>query len=223
MLKKSNIKLPVIIITLAILFTGVSICARLMPQFPGDLGLILFIQSFENKTLRSLMEWASFLFSEWRAITLVILLSLGILWYIGIFEAILFPIASLFWFFNEGLKYAINRPRPSPDQVMVLVNETNNGFPSGHAFIAILILGFLAYILLKKIKSPIIKIVSLIILVFLILLVGISRIYLGAHWPSDVLGGYLFGGLLLAILIYIYEKYYIRKIFSINLNLILQF
>lgn len=208
MLKKSNIKLPVIIITLAILFTGVSICARLMPQFPGDLGIIYFIQSFKNETLRSLMEWASFLFSGWRAITLIILLSLIILRYVGIIEAILLPIASLFWFFNEGLKYAINRPCPSPDQVMVLVNETKNGFPSGHAFIAILILGFLAYILLKKIKSPIIKIISLIILVFLILLVGISRIYLGAHWPSDVLGGYLFGGLLLAILIYIYEKYF---------------
>jgi undecaprenyl-diphosphatase len=208
MLKKSNIKLTIILIALVILFTGVSICALLMPQFPGDLGLILFIQSFQNETLRSLMEWASFLFSGWRAITLIILLSLVILRYVGILEAILLPIASLFWFFNEELKYVINRPRPSPDQVMVLVNETNNGFPSGHAFIALLILGFLAYILLKKLKSSIIKIVSLIILVFLILLVGISRIYLGAHWPSDVLGGYLSGGLLLAIFIYVYEKYF---------------
>jgi undecaprenyl-diphosphatase len=208
MIKKSNIKLPVIIIALAILFLGISICARLIPLFPGDMGLILFIQSFKNGTLRSLMEWTSFIFDGWRVIALVVLLSLVILWQIGIFEAILFPIANLFWFLNEGLKYLINRPRPLPDQVMVLVNETNNGFPSGHAFIAILILGFLAYILFKIIKSRIIKIISLVILVFLILLVGISRIYLGAHWPSDVLGGYLFGGLLLVILIYIYEKYF---------------
>jgi undecaprenyl-diphosphatase len=208
MIKKSNIKLPIIMIVLAILFIGVSIFARLVLLFPGDLDSILFIQSFNNETLKSIMEWTSFIFSGWRVITLIICLSLVTFWQRGVLEAILLPIASLFWLFNEGLKYAINRPRPSPDQVMVMVYETNKGFPSGHAFIAILILGFLAYMLFKIIKSNIIKILSLIILVFLILLVGISRIYLGVHWPSDVLGGYLFGGLILAILIYIYKKYF---------------
>jgi membrane-associated phospholipid phosphatase len=203
--RKSSRHINVIIIVLALLALADSIWAHLAAQFPGDLSLVLSIQSFKSGLLLSLMEWISFIFSGWRGAALCIGLGLLVWWRVGLREAALFPAAGLLWFINEALKFLIGRPRPSSDLVEVLVIDTNNGFPSGHSFFALLILGLLAYILYINLKSLSLRILSLVIISLLILLVGLSRIYLGAHWPSDVLGGYLFGGLFLTLLIWLHQ------------------
>ena len=205
MLRYSNHNLKFIIVGLAVLTVCLSVWARLVPQFPGDLRLALYIQSFHNETFHSIMEWSSFIFSGWRGIALVTGIGLIVLWKMGIIEALAFPSASILWLSNDIFKYLIGRPRPSSSQVLVLVDETNNGFPSGHAFFALIILGLLAYFIFIKYPAKLVRILSLIISVFIIILVGLSRIYLGVHWPSDVLGGYLFGGFFLAIVIGIYK------------------
>jgi membrane-associated phospholipid phosphatase len=203
--RKSSRHINVIIIVLALLALADSIWAHLAAQFPGDLSLVLSIQSFKSGLLLSLMEWISFIFSGWRGAALCIGLGLLVWWHVGLREAALFPAAGLLWFINEALKFLIGRPRPSSDLVEVLVTDTNNGFPSGHSFFALLILGLLAYILYINLKSLSLRILSLVIISLLILLVGLSRLYLGAHWPSDVLGGYLFGGLFLTLLIWLHQ------------------
>jgi undecaprenyl-diphosphatase len=204
MSQQSNM-LKILIICLTLLALSASIWARFAPQLPEDLRLVIFIQSYQSEPFRSVMEWFSNMFGGWRAASLVIGISLIVWWRAGIREAILFPAGALLWFINEALKFLIGRPRPSSDQVLVLVSDTNNGFPSGHSFFAILILGLLAYVLFIKLKHRSVKILSLTILVFGVLLVGLSRIYLGAHWPSDVIGGYLFGGLFLTFLIWFHQ------------------
>jgi undecaprenyl-diphosphatase len=151
------------------------------------------------------MEWASLLFGDWHAVLLVIVAGMLVWWQLGRLEGILIPVAGLISLINYVFKIVINRPRPSPDVVRVLISEQGKTFPSGHTFFATIFLGILAYLFFTHLKRRSLRVLSLVIFVMLILLVGISRVYLGAHWPSDVIGGYIVGGLFLALLIWGYE------------------
>ena len=91
--------------------------------------------------------------------------------------------------FNQLLKHIIMRPRPPMERR--LVKQGGYSFPSGHSMIALCICGLLIYFAVTRMKNKTWKIVSCILLTIICLLVGISRIYVGVHYPSDVLGGYL--------------------------------
>lgn len=104
-------------------------------------------------------------------------------------------------------KLIFHRARPSG----ALVIESSASFPSGHATIAIAFYGFLAYLLLREIKKY--RILTLAISIIIILTIGLSRLYLGVHYLSDVLAGYLVGTVWLLIGIKI------NKLKSINNNL----
>jgi membrane-associated phospholipid phosphatase len=93
---------------------------------------------------------------------------------------------------NILLKSVINRQRPSHEH---LVQVTTLSFPSGHSMSAMAFYGFLTYLTVVS-KIPLtFKIMLVILLVLTILSVGISRIYLGVHFPSDVAAGFV-GGLI---------------------------
>jgi len=98
---------------------------------------------------------------------------------------------------NILLKLAFRRERPTFHR---LVPESGFGFPSGHSMGAFSLYGVLAFLLWKHIPVWWGRTV-------LILAIGISRIYLGVHYPSDVLGGYLVSGFWLAASIWTYQKY----------------
>lgn len=89
---------------------------------------------------------------------------------------------------NKILKLIIARPRPS---VLRLVYEEGYSFPSGHAMVSMGFYGFLIYLAYKNIKNKKIKIPLIIFLSILILLIGVSRIYLGVHYATDIIGGFL--------------------------------
>lgn len=88
---------------------------------------------------------------------------------------------------NQLLKHTIRRIRP--DHIR-LINEKGFTYPSGHSMMSIALYGFLIYLVYTKIKNKLIKTVLIILLITLILGIGISRIYLGVHYPSDVIAGY---------------------------------
>lgn len=92
--------------------------------------------------------------------------------------------------------------RERPDQIYALVSGDGFGFPSGHSTLALVFYGILVYFIFVSDNKLSHKISALIIGVLLTVLVGCSRMYLGVHWPSDVLGGYILGGGLLTISIY---------------------
>jgi undecaprenyl-diphosphatase len=107
---------------------------------------------------------------------------------------------------NVLTKLAIGRPRPDPTLVEVMRQYGTNSFPSGHVFFFTVFFGFLfflAYVLLKR--GPL-RNVSLVVLGLIIALIGVSRIYMGAHWPSDVVGAYLVGGVWLMLMIEAYRR-----------------
>ncbi len=105
---------------------------------------------------------------------------------------------------NILLKLAFRRERPTFHR---LVPESGFGFPSGHSMGAFSLYGVLAFLLWKHIPVWWGRTVLILASCALILAIGISRIYLGVHYPSDVLGGYLASGFWLAASIWTYQKY----------------
>lgn len=98
-------------------------------------------------------------------------------------------------------KYAFHRPRP----VEAVLLEHSYAFPSGHATIAVAFYGYLAYLLIRGVESWRWRVNLLFGFTGLILLIGLSRMVLGVHYLSDVLGGYLIGGMWLVLAISLAE------------------
>lgn len=89
------------------------------------------------------------------------------------------------------LKLGVDRPRP--ELVSHLVNETSLSFPSGHAMLSAVTYLTLGSLAASFLPGRVTKIYVLSLAVLVTLLVGVSRIYLGVHWPSDVLAGWCAG------------------------------
>ena len=89
---------------------------------------------------------------------------------------------------NQLLKRILQRTRPTEYRI---IEETGYSFPSGHSMISMAFYGYLIYLIYKYAKNKYIKWISIVLLSILICAIGISRIYLGVHYTSDVLGGFL--------------------------------
>ncbi len=103
--------------------------------------------------------------------------------------------------FNYLGKLLIHRDRPG-NPVYI---EHSFSFPSGHAMVAVIFYGFLAYILIRHLKNWKHKVNAFFATLLVILAIGLSRLYLGVHYVSDVWGGYLLGFLILTTVIALYE------------------
>ena len=88
---------------------------------------------------------------------------------------------------NLLLKQIVQRPRPTEYRI---VNETGYSFPSGHSMVSMAFYGFLIYLIYKYVKNQYLKIGLITFLSILIISIGISRIYLGVHYTSDVMAGF---------------------------------
>ena len=109
---------------------------------------------------------------------------------------------------NVLIKTIVARPRPD---VLKLVHETGYSFPSGHAMVATGFYGFLIYISYKKIENKALRNTIIAMLSILIFLIGISRIYLGAHYATDIIGGFIIGAIYLIAFIKIIQGVKIWK------------
>jgi membrane-associated phospholipid phosphatase len=112
---------------------------------------------------------------------------------------------------NMGLKLLIARPRPALEPATLFMPYFGNSFPSGHVTFFVSYFGFLffvGYALLPR--GSMVRRLALLFAPLLIILIGISRVHLNAHWPSDTLGGYLLGGLWLAFSLDMYRRWKAR-------------
>jgi len=98
------------------------------------------------------------------------------------------------------LKTLINRPRPTTDFVTILEETHYQSFPSGHVLFYTVFFGVFILILLRTIgKYFLLKIIGIVLCLLMVFFGSVSRVYLGAHWFTDVLGGFLIGLIFLLI------------------------
>ena len=95
--------------------------------------------------------------------------------------------------FNQGFKEVFNQKRPDETLRDVAVLERNNSYPSGHSMGSAIGFGLLGYALILPQRRRPRRIVALLFMAIIILAIGFSRMYLRAHWFSDVVGGIIFG------------------------------
>ncbi|MGF9765144.1 phosphatase PAP2 family protein [Bacillus albus] len=100
---------------------------------------------------------------------------------------------------NKGIKEIARRERPSLNEAL---DALGYSFPSGHAMLSIMTFGFLAYIIAANLESVTGKYVITILMGIVIVSIGLSRVILNVHYPTDILAGYCVGGILLIIAIY---------------------
>ena len=104
---------------------------------------------------------------------------------------------------NQVIKHIIRRPRPN---VLRLVEESGYSFPSGHSMVSMAFYGIIIYLVYKNVTNKYLKWSLITLLSLLILSIGFSRIYVGVHYFTDVVGGFLLGLAYLIIYINIYNK-----------------
>lgn len=90
---------------------------------------------------------------------------------------------------NQVVKLLFRRSRPESD--LHLVEASGFSFPSGHSMVSMAFYGLLAYLIYIKIKNKFLKVLVIILTIIFIFMIGFSRIYLGVHYFSDVIGGFL--------------------------------
>ena len=119
-------------------------------------------------------------------------------------EAFILLLAIVTFSGAEALSVLVDRPRPSPDLVRVSKFLVGNSFPSGHVYAAVVFYGFLAGVAWPRVRWVNVRLLLPTAAAAIVVMAAVSRVYLGVHWPSDVLGGALLGSVALAGLLWIY-------------------
>ncbi len=193
-------------IILAVLAICLSVYVGQSNRFSWELSLIIQVQSYENNILLSIMKGVSFLSTGWRSAVIVICSGLLFAWRVGLIEAFLVVLAGSIVPINILIKLAVSQSRPDSPLIRIVNPQNDFGYPSGHTFFAIMVLGIIAFLLFFILHKTYLRVLTLTISALLIIIIGISRIYLGEHWPSDVIGAYFIGGFFLSCLILFYFK-----------------
>ncbi|WP_079508776.1 phosphatase PAP2 family protein [Mesobacillus jeotgali] len=214
--KAKNVILPILLVaaglgtSIAFLYLFTELAEEMLESEVKrfDDSIIQFFHRIQTDVLDVIM----FLFTE-----------AGSVWFLTIFS---FTVISFLWlkkkdkwsilFFIIGigggglltklLKYYYSRERPSINET---IDAIGYSFPSGHSMGSLIFYGFMSYFLFRSNLRKRIKWITLFLCGVLIVFIGTSRIYLGAHYPSDVIAGYLAGSiwLILCILALEYVKW----------------
>lgn len=195
---------------LIVVFTALAYFAKSYPYFNFDLVVTKQIQSIDQPFFSSTMRLLSdigetevflpfagflmiFLYFKKRRLEAIFLL----------FSIVLTSVLTVLF------KAYVGRSRPDPEIIVYQYHEflKADSFPSGHVLIFVGVFGFLFYLIYTQFPKSLIKNLFLGFLTSILLLIGVSRIYLGAHWFSDVVGAYLLGLIILNITTLVFRSF----------------
>ena len=190
----------------ALAFAIVAGFAAATDYFPADLWLAHRLQDIDSAAFSDALDWASRM-AELPLVAVVALGgALGLALLASRLGAIWLVLALVVSLSNRGVKFLVDRPRPSDDLVDVSEKASGLSFPSGHVTAAVLVYGFIFYLAAILIPARPLRLLVQASCLVIIVLTALERVYVGVHWPSDVLGGLLFGGLVLSVLIWSHRR-----------------
>ncbi|MBR6332324.1 MAG: phosphatase PAP2 family protein [Dehalococcoidales bacterium] len=158
-----------------------------------DLSFTRFLQStFTAPIFLTIAKVFSFIFDDIAYIVTVVAITLAI--FVSKKNkryAVIVLVGGGLWAVTWLFKRIVNRPRPSADLINVWETNTNGSFPSGHVMAAFLLLGALCFVLYLITRKKSLTTIAVILSSVIVIAVMLSRVYIGAHWLTDCLGGVL--------------------------------
>ena len=175
------------------------ILAWAYPTFPGDEGALMRIQALRSGWLDDTALW----FANLGLLSVFVPAAVALMGGLVLVRryadtAMIFAGLGVIAI-GHGLKVLVDRPRPEFQIVEPL--QSGLSFPSGHTLLAVILGGVLVYLVGLWVKPLLLRRVIQASLVIAVIGMGASRVYLGVHWPSDVIGSYVLGAMALAGLI----------------------
>ena len=191
-----------------VVLLALAVAAHNTSVLPVDLPFTRELQETRSPLLYGLMYAVSFL-GTLLPVIVITLLALVALWALRLsLEAVFLAIGLTADALGAVIKLVVERQRPSPSLVQVSQHLHTYSFPSGHVLHYTMFYGFLAFVIFMNFRASWRRNALVGLCLALVVLVGPSRIYLGEHWLTDVVGGYILGGLCLTPLIlgYLWAK-----------------
>jgi membrane-associated phospholipid phosphatase len=169
----------------AITLSALALSLRQAPAWGPDLAIALWVQGWRSPDLTGffvLVSWLGY-FPQNAVATIALAAAFrrDRFWVVGTFLATLLAV---------GLKLLVGRPRPTDERLRVYAALQDQSFPSGHVVFYTSLFGFAIFLVHTHLPRSPARALLVAALALPIALVGLSRVYLGHHWPSDVLGGY---------------------------------
>lgn len=200
--KIKKYKIPIIIL-LSIIITIITIRVMTTDELLIDkIAYKLFVEKLRTPSLNNLMKLIATISNTPVTVIFIILLLIFIK---NKKVALTIPTNLLIiTSINQILKLIFQRPRPVGYRLLEIGEYS---FPSGHAMTSMALYGLLIYLAYKLVKNKNLKVLFITISIFMIIIIGVSRIYLGVHYCSDVLVGWSLSIIYLIIYINILKKY----------------
>lgn len=172
----------------------------------GDLMVASTVQNVAAPGVVPVVEFLNWVGKPIPLTVLTVVIAIGLFAVRRRAEALLILPTTATHAINHVLKTAAESQRPTPDVMRVTDPSSGFGFPSGHTMAAVVFCGIVLYLAWHLIENRPLRLLVQSLSVFAILGMGFSRIYSGAHWPSDVLGAYLWGAFYTVLLILVFHK-----------------
>jgi undecaprenyl-diphosphatase len=171
-----------------------------------DVTIISYIRGMESPLLTKLMTFFTEIGNGLSIVVITIIVMIVLYKFLDHRRELLFLAGVIMGssLLNVLLKLLFQRERPTIDR---LVEAIGYSFPSGHSMAAFSLYGALAFLIWKHLNTVLGRVMVLIVSSLFIVTIGISRIYLGVHYPSDIIGGYLMSACWLTSSIWFYQSY----------------
>lgn len=219
-MKQTSTKLPIslALLTCIVCAFGFSLVALWVSDHQVrhfDQEIISVIGQLESPAMTRVMKFFTMIGSGIPVVIIVLITMFVLYRVLGHRRELLFLAAGVLGsvMLNTILKVLFQRARP---EIHRIIEENGYSFPSGHSMTVFSMYAALTFLVWTHVPSRLGRILLIVLSSLLIVAIGTSRIYLGVHYPSDVVGGYFMSGCWMAACIWFYQRYEERRMLSLR-------